>query len=841
MPGSTRAPSPPSAASGALSLARFALLHGLFFVSGALGLAYEVLWMRRFTVLFGGAALAVTATLSGFFLGMAAGSLVFGLRSRGWARPLLAFGLLEMGVGAGALLVEPILGLYRVAYPSLYQHLAATPAAFAVVKLLLAFLAVALPTFFMGGSLPVLGEGVAEAGQPLGVPAGGLYAVNVLGAATGALAVPFLLLPRLGVREANLAAVAGSLAVGLAAVALGARLRRPGSVDGRRRRSSAGEPRPRVFVLALAAWSGIVTLGVQVEWTRMFSLVHENSVYSFAVVVVVFLAGLAGGAALARAALGRRWAPGRLLGRAWWVAGTWILLSPVIFDCLTGGLGYLPGDDWGSSLARLLLVALVALLPACLALGMALPLIMELGSGAEDSPGLVLGRLLSVNTAGAIAGPLLVTFLLGPLLGLWTSLALLGGLTVLAANLSGLSRREIGLSWVVVALAVVALRPTGLPPVRLAAESGERLVSVREGSAGTTAVLEDDHDRWITVNNAYVLGGAAAAAEERWQGHLPLLLHPRPRRVAFLGLGTGITAGAALQHPVGRVVALEIVPEVVAAARESFAQLNHHVVTDPRVSVVADDGRNYLAACPPGSFDVVVGDLLVPWRPGESALYTREHFENVRRALASDGIFCQWLPLYQLSRPQLAILVRTFLDVFPRTTLWRGSFLPDAPTLALVGHQDPRPLDAAGIDERVAALAPVVDASSPFLKHPAGLWLHLVGSPAPDAAWLAGARRNTDDEPWVELLSPRGRRTLAGVGLEDLLASVARRPLAGTALSALDPVHREWRDTGMALARAALTPGAEGERHALAILRTLPEPLRRALGVEDAHGGQVLN
>jgi spermidine synthase len=809
-------------------------LHALFFLSGALGLAYEVLWMRRFSTLFGSTSLAAAATLSAFFLGTSVGSFVLGAWSRGWTRPLLAFGFLEIGVGLGALLVGPILGLFTLVYPGLYRHLSRSPDAFALAKLALAVLAVGLPTFFMGGTLPVLGQRVAPSGRRLGVSAGSLYAVNVLGAAGGALAVPFALLPALGVKGAELCVVAGSLSVGLSAAAMSARSAPSGgeaAVRGRRGAGATGQRFSPVLVMALAAWSGLATLGLEALWTRMLSLVHESSVYSFAVAVVVFLTGLGAGAGLARLALLRGHDPGRLLGWSWAAAGALAVVSPRLFYGVTHGLRFLPTDHWLTSAARLLLVASAVLLPACMALGTALPVLMEMAGGEGQSAGPLLGRLLGVDTAGAIVGPPLATFVVAPALGLWKSLVVFGGLTALLGIVVGLARRERWVAGAVVAGMLLALRPTSIPPVRVQASEGERLVFVREGSYGTTAVLENGRDRWITVNNSYVLGGAAAAAEERWQGHLPLLLHPAPRRVAFVGLGTGISAGASLTHPVTQLVGLEIVPEVVTAAREEFADLNAHVVTDPRVTVVVDDGRNYLRAAGSGSFDVVVGDLLVPWRPGEAALYTREHLETVRRALAPEGLFCQWLPLYQLSERQLAILLRTFLDVFPRTTVWRGNLLPRAPTLALVGHVDPGPLDAEAIDRREARLLPSIGASNPMLADPAGLWLFLVGSPRRDAPWLASAPPNTDDEPRVELLSRRGGPPLVGAAMEDALDRIAASPLAGSPLAALDAAHRSWWSTGRALGHASLDPSAEGQAHALTLLRTLPGRLRTALGV----------
>jgi len=461
---------------------------------------------------------------------------------------------------------------------------------------------------------------------------------------------------------------------------------------------------------------------------------------------------------------------------------------------------------------------------------------MEMASpSGRESAGPRIGRVLAVNTLGAIVGPLLATFLMGPLLGLWWSLVVVGSLLVVAAAFTGLTRVEAAVGGSALVAALLVLEPWAVPPVRVLAARGQRLISVREGTHGTTAVIADERDRWITVNNSYVLGGMASSEEERWQAHLPLLLHPSPHRVALLGIGTGITAGAALLHPVEHIVALEIVPEVATAARQDFADVNSRVMEDPRVEVVIDDGRNYLASAP-RTFDVIIGDLLVPWRPAEAPLYTQEHFESVRRALTPEGVFCQWLPLYQLSPEQLAIILRTFLDVFPEASLWRGNFIPEAPTLALIGHLGSRPLPPAAIDARVRALAASSD-SNPFLAHPAGLWLYLVGPLKAGMPWIAGAPRNRDGEPWIELLSPvshagRDHAVLGQGRVTPLLDLVTEARLENSPLRGLDDQHQAWRASGAALSRASEDRTTDGEQRVLAILRTLPPELQRALDVD---------
>ena len=267
--------------------------------------------------------------------------------------------------------------------------------------------------------------------------------------------------------------------------------------------------------------------------------------------------------------------------------------------------------------------------------------------------------------------------------------------------------------------------PSSLPRAKVRTDKNESLLAVSEGSHGIVAVVEQPGSRRLKLDNFYVLGGTASVGDERMQAHLPLLLHPMPKRVAFLGLGTGITAGGALLHPIERITALEIVPEVVTAARTHFAEANLGIVGAARSEVVVDDARGFLRQSG-RQFDVIVGDLVVPWRRGESALYSAEHFAATRRALAPGGLFCQWLPMFQLSEEEFRIVAATFLDVVPRASLWRGDFAPDHPVLALVGHVDASAaIDPATVARRVREIT--MDPSNPQLTHEAALWIYLVG------------------------------------------------------------------------------------------------------------------
>lgn len=744
---------------------RYGLLPVFLFISGAVALVYEIVWQRQFALLFGSATPATAAVLAGYFAGLGVGAFVIGRWAGKWTRPLRAYAVLELMVGVGALIVTPLLAGFEQAYPWLYESLSGRPGLFMTIRTAVVFAVVLIPTFCMGGTLPLLGQWVDRGQQRLGLTAGWLYVVNTVGAGLGALAVPFLLLPQLGLAHTVWLCVTLNGLLALAAWWLDRRtqsaVQTPVTVlTSPKNLAKEKQIHPPTPVIFLALVSGVVTFALQVLWNRAFAQVHENSMYSFSVIVAVVIFALAIGAQLAR--LGLRWgfAPRRLIGGAWIAAGFIVLSGPWVFFKLSNGLSYLAASGgWTAHAIHLTgFASAIILIPMAL-LGIGLPAIMEqAGRNSSDAASRVLGRLLAANIMGSVVGALAAGFILPQWLGLWGSIFWLGSL-ILAAGLwqwpqwtNPRSRQKFALILGVVWLA--ALWPAmnlSLPRVRLAVSQEEKLIALSEGPHGITAVVERTGSRRLKLNNHYGLGGTGSTGDERMQAHIPLLLHPAPQQVAFLGLGTGITAGGALFHPIDRLTVMELVPEVAAAARTHFREANQGVLDDPRTVVVADDARHYLR----GSvvrFDVIVGDLVVPWRQGEGALFTREQFEAAREALAPRGLFCQWLPLFQLSEVEANILARTFLTVFPHAQVWRGDFSPTEPAIALIGSAEDLPLDVESLRRRLTQMQP--DDTNPQLQSTDAFWMNYVGELHAADLPASDKRINQEDRPWIELLGP---------------------------------------------------------------------------------------
>ena len=433
------------------------LLAVLVFLSGAASLVYEVLWLKELGLLFGSTAYAASTTLAVFFLGLAVGGAVFGRLSPRLRSPLRTYAWLELGIAAAAAAYFLLLAIYFQLYGPLYDALADRPAAFNAARIALATLALLPPAALMGGTLPILGQHLVRRPDELGRIGSFLYAVNTLGAATGAFLAGFVLPLALGFDRAYLLAMAVNVAVAALAWRLAGAADARGapaeeaSADHRRHSPRPGKaPRGRtaatttttVTTVPCPAWllgtvaclSGAFALGLEVLWTRMFAQVLQNSVYTFSIILVVFLAALAAGSAIANRLCRVRAAPGQVLWLLLTLSGLGTAVIPFGFHDLTGGLGTLvTGDGWLLYVFSIFAnTALLLFVPAAL-LGSAFPYLLRAAEGSRAAPGAVIGRLNALNTGGAVVGSLAAGFVLLGSIGLWNSMRLFAfGYLVLA-------------------------------------------------------------------------------------------------------------------------------------------------------------------------------------------------------------------------------------------------------------------------------------------------------------------------------------------------------------------------------------------------------------------------
>lgn len=802
VPGNLRSP----AASGYL------LALALAVASGAAGLGHELLWTRRVLDLLGASAEAQSRVFGAFFLGLALGAGLAAWFGSRITRPWRAVALVEGGV---VLLSLPALGV-PVWSGGLWPLLGLERAGswqWRGLQGLLSLMLVVPPALCMGWFLPLICRATLGNRDGLGRLAVGLYAANTAGGLLGLAIVAGLLLPLAGVSGSMAAMMALNALVACVAWILQARTGDGVGVPcptppmtGRGTAPGLRDLGPLAGPLAAAFVSGLGLLAFEVLSLQTLHLVAPLTFDAPAVILagVILVLALAAGLVAAIPAAGLRerpWLPWTLA-----LAGLLMTLANVWFVNRAVAAGGLPPQaSLGEFLYRLLSLTLSAFGPALLAAGGVFPLaILWAEDRASGDRQRILGLLLAVNGVGGFLGAELAQRWLLPTFGVHGGTGMIGlGYGVAAIGVAVLARSGGGrLAWKIPAVAGMAgmavtwawLRP--LPMVN--PHMGLRVLEHRAGRDGTLAVVEHERfGRALLVANQYLLGSSGVRYDEERLGHLPLLLHPQPKQVAFLGMATGITAGAALDHgAVEEVTVVELSPLVVDAAARHFAAFNHDLIRSPRVRVIPEDCRTVIAAAP-GRFDVVVGDLFLPWAPGAGRLFSREHFEAVRASLKPGGVYCQWLPMHQLTEAQWRRVLGTFQSVFGEVWMFQGTYRSQAPSLALVGYAGAA-LDWKVIRARCDQERTMGGLRDPLLRHAEGVAALYLGRgdsgelPRKDItlgnAWLeldAGRllMMGGSDPPylrghrWLAFLASRALHTGWGSG------SPGPWPAAGVALS----------------------------------------------------------
>jgi spermidine synthase len=662
----------PSSRSGYGGLVAIATIAGF---SGFAGLGYEIVWARLLGVSLGAEIIAVLGVLAALFGGLALGSLVPGVRIARSATPGLWYACLEIVIGAWALLLIVLFPLAGELVPLLVP-VDAPPLRQWLVAFTLPFVLLLPATLAMGGTLPAL-EAVLAPRLGSGGAVGPVYAANTFGAVAGTLVTTFALVPAIGL-SATLALCAGLN--GLCAAAMAAISEQPQAAPAPSREPAAGA-RGRWSRLAPLFLTGLLGIGYEVLTIRVVSQILENTIYTFAVLLAAYLLGTAAGAVL----------HGKLARRIESRALTSTLVLAVAAACILGTVtlaaseailaalrGLLPQSVAGGVAAELG-VAAAAFLPATVAMG---ALFAELAQQVRDRDG-SLGPALAVNTFGAALAPIVFGPVLMPLVGAlpaFAAIALLYLLVLPELRVRTMAcAAALACAAIALPLSPLSLRFAQVPP-------GGGIVWHRDGvMAAVTVVRDENGTRHLQVNNHFRMGGTASIRSDHRQAHIPLLLHPAPKRALFMGLGTGSTLSAAADHPGLVADGVEIVPEVVQSL-PFFAEAAPHIGRSPNLRVHIADARRYVRATPE-RYDVIVADLFHPSLDGSGALYTREHFAAIRARLAEGGIFCQWLPLHQLDLDTLRTITRTLLAVFPDTSAYLAQFSTVTPIVALIGRE----------------------------------------------------------------------------------------------------------------------------------------------------------
>ncbi len=759
------------------------LLFSSFLLTGATSLVFEVVWTRLLLLSLGATAVAVGAVLGAFMGGMGVGAYLAGRPRVARLDPILAYALLEGWAG-----------VYGLATPFLLR-LGETQAPVPQFGLAIALLMPA--TIGMGASLPILARALGQGSSWIAVDVGRLYAANTAGAVLGPLAAVFWLFPQIGLLRTLHVASGVDVLVCLALVASRWRVFPPWSAPQAAPTARPGPP-PRtsdqgdaLLLLALFV-SGAAAMAYEVAWTRVLSLAFASSVYGVTIMLSAFLAGLAGGSAWASAVLRRAPGPASFRTVSWLLGGAalgaWLSLPvghalPRLFLALHGAA---TGQETTLFTTQFVVAALL-MLPTALCLGALLPVAASVPLPERREVGERISRLYTANLAGSAAGAILASAVLLGQYGISATVRLASALALATAlgllfrtrSLSGRQAAAAGASL----LLLLAVSPGGREMAKgigfyTAAEYEEydaaglrrvldahRLLYYRDGPTATVAVHEVGGYRLLKINGKTdASNGPGDMQTQVLLAHLPLMVH-EARRVAVVGWGSGVTAGAALSYAVDRVDAFEIEPAVVEASAH-FDEMSGDPRGDPRLRLVVGDARARLRRSPE-TYDVIISEPSNPWITGIANLFTQEYFRIVDSRLSPDGVVCQWFHLYGMSEEATRSLVATFASVFPEQLLFRLSSGRD---VLLLGSHRPMRFSLARMrrvfddPERSEVLGSI------GLHYPFDLLVGLTLDTRGCADFSRGAPLNTDDNMHLELSAPR---TLYVDRIEEIGAALA--------------------------------------------------------------------
>jgi spermidine synthase len=428
----------------------------------------------------------------------------------------------------------------------------------------------------------------------------------------------------------------------------------------------------------------------------------------------------------------------------------------------------------------------------CLVLGTVFPFLMKSEERYADQPGKSIGALSAINTIGAILGAMICGFLLLQFLGMWRSVQIIAASYFIIALIMPTEKSTtLGATKILTAFIFIVcltiLNPNNLPVTgTVDAAEPETIVEVWEASDGTVSVVQSDTAGYsIKVNSGYSLGSTSSRISQILQTRIPLLIYPETESIFYLGMGTGATAGEALNKQefrnIKEVTVCELLPDVVKASKKYMTgkvdntDYTNGLFNDPRAKVTVEDGRNHLMATGK-KFDMINADLFIPYHRGTGSLYSLEHYQSAKKRLNPNGVYVQWLPLYQISEYEFGVITKTMLSAFNQVTLWRHNFQPGAEIAALIGHQDKSKLPTDELFEKNISRQPISDTDVNAVQH-----LHLpsqrdilffyCGNVTASRSLFDNYPINTDDKPIIEYKTPISLHHVTGKGTQKFVAN----------------------------------------------------------------------
>jgi predicted membrane-bound spermidine synthase len=760
----------------------------LFVISGGLGLVYQIVWFKYLSLFLGNTTYAQTIVLATFMGGLAIGSAWWGRKADRTRRPLRLYALLELGVGAYCLLYPKFLELLKSVFVSIVisAQLPSDGTAVLLLKLLTSICSLLIPTILMGGTLPILVRFISRRLEESGRNIAVLYFLNSFGAIIGSLLAGFFFIRILGLSITVYSAGIGSLLIGGSALLLSVwrisskRMK----VEGIKELEMSFSRREIIIAISTAGISGLAAMIYEVTWVRLLIPVLGSSTYSFSLMLIAFISGITIGSYIVSILIQRIKNLSSLLG---------LCQIGVVFSILVTLPLYarIPYEFWraGSILSRSdvtypiyltiqFLFCFILMIIPTIFLGMSLPVATRIASRGINVLGKSVGNVFAVNTLGTVIGSLLAGLILIPLIGVKHTIEvgigcnLFNGILILFFT-NAVPRRKafavLSVSVIVVTMYFVLVPnwnrgamlfgvfrrihsniqlPANYSEFERIIRNANEILYYKEGTSATVGVTEGGGQRVLVVNGKPDASSKGDLPTQLLCGQLPCLLHKNPQNVLVVGLGSGVTVGSVLTHPIKRVDCVEIAPEIVEAS-SLFNEVNRRPFDDPRTNLFIEDALAYLKITP-RMYDVIINEPTNPWIAGVGNLFTTEFFVACKRRMNTGGCMVQWFHLYEMNDELFKMIVRTFQSSFKYVSIWQ----PLTADVIMIGSEQPITIDYDKINAAMN-VKEIQDDLKRISIPDAATFLSLeMLSPKSVMRYIGVGDLNTEDHPRLEYNAP---------------------------------------------------------------------------------------
>jgi spermidine synthase/MFS family permease len=719
------------------------ILAFIFVLSGATGLIYQVVWFKYLSLFLGNTNYAQMIVLSTFLGGLAWGNYFFGKRADSFANPVMWYGFLEL-----------LIGIYCIAYPLLNSFWGDTFHSFAIsfdiydnkflfnlLRFGLSAILLIIPTFAMGGTLPILSKHFVREIKDSRKEMAILYFLNSFGAVGGVFLAGFILIKSIGLENSLYFSAAINIIIAIASIIISYKFVKPVSselnneTDITQNQASTlpGISKAMgIVIIVVAGLSGLAALTYEMLWTRLLVNILGSSTYAFSIMLMAFISGITLGSIIVSQNFIGRFNRIKLLifCQVAIVIGTMLVLP--LYERLPYYLWVIASlfikstQTFPIFLTIEFMVTFGLMFVPTIFMGMTLPIAVEVLTHNSNRISFSIGKIFSINTFGTVAGAIMSGLLFIPFLGIKISFEIAMVINLFAALLLIFTYSKFSPAKKYSYLFLLIMLITGysllfkgwntdstlsgvfrkfneMPPSSYTefknSFTNRNVLYYKEGVNSNVAVVEmtdSTKQRILLINGKPDASSIYDMPTQVLLGQIPMMLHPNPKNVFVVGFGSGVTIGSVLTHPVNSVTCVEISREVIDAAAY-FSKENNSCLEDKRVNIVVEDAHTYLNLTKE-KFDVIISEPSNPWIAGIGNLFSKEYFERCNNRLTDDGIMVQWFHIYELNDEILQLVLKTFNTVFPMAQIW-NSVQGD---LILVGTKKKMEIDYNLLRQKIA-------------------------------------------------------------------------------------------------------------------------------------------